>query len=63
MLTVSFTPEQDAFVRARMASGRFASAREAMRATLRLLQREENREQRRMAARTADASSVRTSRA
>lgn len=40
-LTVSVTPEQDAFVRACLKSGRFASASEVVRAALRLLERDE----------------------
>lgn len=40
-LTVSITPEQDAFVRDRLKSGRFSSASEVVRAALRLLERDE----------------------
>lgn len=40
-ITVSITPEQDAFVRGRLKSGRFGTASEVVRAALRLLEREE----------------------
>jgi antitoxin ParD1/3/4 len=40
---VSLTPELDAFVDARLASGRFNSASEIVRAALRLLQDAENK--------------------
>lgn len=39
--TVSVTPEQDAFIRDRLRSGRFSSVSEVMRASLRLLERDE----------------------
>lgn len=40
-VTVSITPEQDAFVRDRLRSGRFSSISEVVRAGLRLLERDE----------------------
>ncbi len=40
-ITVSITPEQDAFVRDRLRSGRFGSISEIIRASLRLLERDE----------------------
>lgn len=40
-ITVSITPEQDAFVRDRLKSGRFGSVSEVVRAALRLLERDE----------------------
>lgn len=42
-ITVSITPEQDAFVRDRLKSGRFSSVSEVIRAGLRLLERDEAR--------------------
>ena len=46
MPNVSLTPEQQRFIEARVASGRFASASEVMRHALRLMQEaEERREQ------------------
>ncbi|WP_203236192.1 type II toxin-antitoxin system ParD family antitoxin [Methylobacterium crusticola] len=40
-ITVSITPEQEAFVRGRLKSGRFGSVSEVVRAGLRLLERDE----------------------
>ncbi len=40
---ISLTPEIDAFVAGRIASGRFSSASEVVRAALRLLEEEERR--------------------
>lgn len=40
-ITVSITPEQDAFVRDRLKSGRFGSVSEVIRAGLRLMERDE----------------------
>lgn len=45
-ITVSITPEQDAFVRDRLRSGRFGTVSEIVRAGLRLLEREEGRDAR-----------------
>ena len=42
-ITVSITPEQDAFVRDRLKSGRFSSVSEVVRAGLRLLERDDLR--------------------
>ena len=43
---VSLTPEQQAFIDARVASGRFSSASEVMRHALRLMQEAEDRRER-----------------
>lgn len=40
-VTVSITPEQDALLRAFLASGRYRSINEVMRSALRLLERDE----------------------
>ena len=46
MPNVSLTPEQQAFIDARVASGRFSSASEVMRHALRLMQEAEDRRER-----------------
>lgn len=46
MPNVSLTPEQQSFIEARVASGRFASASEVMRHALRLMQEAEDRRER-----------------
>lgn len=43
-ITVSITPEQDAFIRGRLKTGRFGSVSEVVRAALRLLERAELQE-------------------
>lgn len=40
-ITVSITPEQDALLRAFLASGRYRSVSEVMRSALRMLERDE----------------------
>jgi putative addiction module CopG family antidote len=44
-MNVSLTPELAAFVQGRVASGRYASASEVVRAALRLLEEDERRRQ------------------
>ena len=53
---VSLTAELNAFIRAQVASGRYQNASEVVRASLRLLQRQEERNRRKHgSARTHDA--------
>ncbi|HEY4254519.1 MAG TPA: type II toxin-antitoxin system ParD family antitoxin [Roseomonas sp.] len=49
MPNVSLTPEQQSFIEAHVASGRFASVSEVMRHALRLMQEAEERRERFMA--------------
>lgn len=51
---VSLTAELNAFIRAQVASGQYQNASEVVRASLRLLQREEQRNKRRPSSPAAD---------